>query len=376
MLKRYSVKNYNFLLLLLVIAQTVYGIVAIGSAREAYQTKQIEGLIIGLVGLVILSLIDYSLILNFYWVLYGGNILLLTAVIFLGSEGKGAQRWLEIGSFRFQPSELAKILLILFFAQFIMKHREKLNTFKVLLQLFGMMLIPLVLVFKQPDLSTTIMILIIFCALLFIGGLSIKLITAVLVVFVPVAAILLMIVIQPDQKLIKDYQQTRILAWLQPDKYSNTEGYQQQNSMTAIGSGRLTGKGYKNNEVASVKNGNFISEPQTDFIFAMIGEDLGFAGCVAVIFLQGCIVFQILGICRRAKDLAGRLICAGVAANIGFQSFMNIAVTTGLMPNTGIPLPFISYGSTSMVSLCLGVGLVLNVGLQPLDPRDMRNGEW
>ncbi|MBQ3786430.1 MAG: FtsW/RodA/SpoVE family cell cycle protein, partial [Lachnospiraceae bacterium] len=93
-------------------------------------------------------------------------------------------------------------------------------------------------------------------------------------------------------------------------------------------------------------------------------------------FLQGCIVFQILGICRRAKDLAGRLICAGVAANIGFQSFMNIAVTTGLMPNTGIPLPFISYGSTSMVSLCLGVGLVLNVGLQPLDPRDMRNGEW
>ena len=177
-----------------------------------------------------------------------------------------------------------------------------------------------------------------------------------------------------NQEIIKDYQQPRILAWLQPDKDSNTEGYQQQNSITAIGSGRLTGKGYRNNEVGSVKNGNFISEPQTDFIFAIIGEELGFTGCLGALLLQFLIVLQIIGMGRRAKDTGGMLICAGVAANIGIQSFMNIAVTTGLMPNTGIPLPFISYGSTSLVSLFIGLGIVLNVGLQPLDPRDLTRG--
>jgi rod shape determining protein RodA len=312
------------------------------------------------------------MILSLGWGIYVINILLLLSVIFFGDDSKGAQRWIELAGVRFQPSELAKILLILFYAQYIMKHREKLNTFKMLMQMILLALPPLLLVFKQPDLSTTIMIFVIFCVLLFIGGLSGRIIFGVLAVVVPVAVIMLLLVIQPDQQIIKDYQQTRILAWLQPDKYSNTEGYQQQNSIMAIGSGGLTGKGYRNNEVGSVKNGNFISEPQTDFIFAIIGEELGFVGCALALLLQFLIVVQVISIGRKAKDIGGSLICAGLAANIGIQSFMNIAVTTGLMPNTGIPLPFISYGSTSLVSLFIGLGIVLNVGLQPLDPRDIR----
>ncbi len=372
MLKRYSIKNFNFILVLFAVALSIYGVVIIGSAKASVQNKQIAGLVLGVVAMLVISLIDYSFVLKFYWILYFINIFLLLAVLFFGDDSKGAQRWINIFGVRFQPSELAKIILILFYAQYIMKHREKLNSFRVIIKSVLLMVPPLILVLKQPDLSTTILIFVIFCVLLFIGGISNKIIFGVLAVVVPITVILLVTVIQPDQKLIKDYQQTRILAWLQPDKYSNTEGYQQQNSIIAIGSGQLTGKGYKNNEVGSVKNGNFISEPQTDFIFAIVGEELGFAGCMAVIFLEACIVVQIIMTGRRARDPAGMMICAGVAANVGFQSFMNIAVTTGLMPNTGIPLPFVSFGSTSLVSLFIGLGLVLNVGLQPLDPRDLR----
>ena len=169
---------------------------------------------------------------------------------------------------------------------------------------------------------------------------------------------------QPNQQIIKGYQQTRILAWLNPEKYSNQEAYQQQNSITAIGSGQLTGKGYMNNEVASVKNANFISEPQTDFIFAIVGEELGFVGSMAIVILSLGIILRVVQIGFRADDLSGTLVCAGVAAHIGFQTFINIAVTTGLMPNTGIPLPFISYGMTSLICLFMEIGVVLNIGLQ------------
>ena len=149
-----------------------------------------------------------------------------------------------------------------------------------------------------------------------------------------------------------------------PDNASD-EAYQQKNSVMAIGSGQLTGKGLDNNTTTSVKNGNFISEPQTDFIFAVVGEEMGFLGSALIIILLLLITIECIIIAKRAKDLSGRLLCCGVAALIGFQSFVNICVVTGLMPNTGIPLPFVSYGLTSLVSSFIGIGLVLNVGLQP-----------
>ena len=133
----------------------------------------------------------------------------------------------------------------------------------------------------------------------------------------------------------------------------------------AIGSGRLWGKGLNNNDIASVKNGNFISEPQTDFIFAVAGEELGFVGAALIVILLFLIVIECILIARKAKDLSGRLIACGMASLIGFQGFVNICVVTGLMPNTGLPLPFVSYGLTSLTTLYIGIGLVLNVGLQP-----------
>ncbi|MDD3205045.1 MAG: FtsW/RodA/SpoVE family cell cycle protein [Lachnospiraceae bacterium] len=364
MLKRYKLKDYDFGLVIMLIAISVIGVLAVGSARASVQDRQIIGLILGVFLMIVISLFDYSFFLNFYWVFYVLNIVLLLSVSLFGKEVGGAQRWVNLLGIQFQPSETAKIILILFYAQFIMKHRSTLNTFKTLATLVLLLCPPLLLIYKQPDLSTSIMVGIIFCILVFIGGLSYKIIFGILAVIVPAFVIFLSLVLQPNQDLIKDYQQTRILAWLQPAKYANAEGYQQTNAITAIGSGQLFGKGLNNNIIGSVKNGNFISEPQTDFIFAIIGEELGFIGSCIVIILLLLIALKCVMIAKKAKDLSGTLICIGMAALIGFQSFMNISVATGLLPNTGIPLPFVSYGLTSLVSLFVGMGFVLNVRLQ------------
>ena len=244
-----------------------------------------------------------------------------------------------------------------------MKNKEKLNTVSRILAGLGLFLFPWILIYKEPDLSTSMVFILIFLTMLFIGGLSLRIIFGTLAVGVPVIVLGLMLVLQPNQEIIKDYQQARILAWLQPENYSNDEGYQQQNSIVAIGSGQLTGKGYKNNEVGSVKNGNFISEPQTDFIFAIVGEELGFLGCMAILILILIIIVEVLRIGWSAPDISGTLVCAGVAAHLGFQTFFNVAVTTAVLPNTGIPLPFVSYGMTSLISIFMELGVVLNVGL-------------
>lgn len=365
MLRQYHIKNYDFKLILLVVALTIVGIVTIGSANSEFQDNQIMGLIMGFFAMVVVSLIDYSFILRFYWVIYALNLVLLILVrTGLGETTNNSQRWVNLFGIRFQPSELTKIMLILFFAQFIMLHKEHISKLKYILLAGILLLIPLYLVLKQPDLSTSIMIAIVFCVLLFVGGLDRRIVITVLSILIPAVIIFLLLVVQEDQTLIQDYQRLRIMAWLYPDEYSTSTAYQQLNSIMAIGSGMLFGKGYKNNEITSVKNGNFISEPQTDFIFAIVGEEFGFIGTCAVIILILLIVLECIHIARRAKDMAGTLIASGVAALIGFQSFLNISVATGVMPNTGIPLPFVSYGLSSLLSLYIGVGLLLNVRLQ------------
>ncbi len=364
MFRQYKLKDYDFKLIIYVIALSSIGVLAVGSAKSDLMDRQLLGMCAGIVIMIVLSFIDYSLILYFYWFLYVGNILLLLSVLLFGVNVGGAQRWVNMLGIQFQPSEMAKILLILFYAQFIMKYREKLNTVRFLgvsLLLIG---VPLLLVYKQPDLSTTIMIVVIFSTMFFVGGLSFKIVAGVLSVTVPSMVILLVLILQPEQDIIHGYQAQRILAWLQPEKYADSTAYQQLNSITAIGSGQLWGKGLNNNVIASVKNGNFISEPQTDFIYAVIGEELGFVGAFAVILLVVLIAVECLLIARNSKDLAGSIIACGVAALVGFQSFLNMSVATGLLPNTGIPFPFVSYGLTSMVSLYIAMGIVLNVRLQ------------
>lgn len=363
--KPYQLKDYKFSLVITVLALTIVGIMVIGSAKESVQGKQIVGLCIGIVAMVIISLLDYSWVLNFYWIIYIFNLALLVCTKIFGTEVNGAQRWIDLKVTTFQPSELTKILMILFFAKYLMDHEDSINTPKTILTSIGLMIPTLLLVVTQPDLSTTISLAVVFCIIMYISGLSYKFIGTILAILIPCAVIFISIAVQPDQPFLKDYQQRRILAWLEPEKYASDEAYQQLNSIMAIGSGQLTGKGLNNNTTTSVKNGNYILEPQTDFIFAIVGEELGFVGCCLVIGLLLLIVVQIILIGMKAQDLAGRLICCGIAAQIGIQSFINISVATGIFPNTGIPLPFVSYGLTSLVSMYMGIGFVLNVGLQP-----------
>ena len=372
MFKKYRLRDFDFRLVILVLLASGISVMAVGSANESYVKTQIIGIVVGFVAMLIIALFDYAWVLKFYWVMYVGilGLLVLTAYSPLGDTSGGAQRWIDFGGIRFQPSELAKIVLILFFAQFIMRNRKTLNkltTLMVCCVLFG---IPAYLILDQPDLSTTLVIVTIFCTLLFVGGLSWRYILTVAGIAIPVLCVFVFLAIQPEANLLEDHQKERILAFIAPEEYADSTAYQQNNSVIAIASGRLLGKGYKNNEVTSVKNGRYILEPHTDFIFAVIGEELGFRGSVFLIAVLFSIVLECLYVAYKAKDTAGRLIASGVAAWIGFQTFFNLGVTTFILPNTGLPLPFISYGLTSIMCLYMAIGFVLNVKLQ-----QRKNGE-
>ena len=363
--KPYHLKDYKFNLIISVVALTILGILVIGSAQKSVQYKQIIGLVLGLIVMVIVSLIDYVWVLNLYWMIYAINIVMLVITLIFGTEVNGAKRWINLYFTNFQPSELTKILMVLFFAKFLMNHEEDLNSFRTIITAVLLFAPTALLIVMQPDLSTTISVVLVFCVMMYIAGLSYKFIGTMLAILIPTAVIFISIAVQPNQPFLKDYQQERILAWLEPEKYASDQAFQQNNSMMAIGSGQLTGKGLNNNTTTSVKNGNYIPEPQTDFIFAIVGEELGFVGCCIVIGLLLLIVIQCILIGIKAQDMAGRIICCGIAAQIAVQSFVNISVATGIFPNTGIPLPFVSYGLTSLVSMFMGIGFVLNVGLQP-----------
>ena len=366
MLSQYKLRFYNFRLVFMLLAICGIGVHLVSSAMSSLRTKQILGVVLGLFIMLVLSLIDYSWILNFQWVMYFANILLLLGVYAFGNSANGAARWITIGSLRFQPTELSKIIIIMFFAKFFMDHQDNLNSFRTIVEAVFLLGVPLLLIYIQPDMKNTITIVLLFVILFYIAGLSYRIIFGSVLIMVPMLIIFLSIVIQPDQTLIKDYQRDRIMSFLYPenDEYSdNIE--QQKNSQTAIASGELLGRKLGGETtVSSVNQGNFVAENQTDFIFAVAGEEYGFIGCSVIIALLFSISIECVLTSLRAKDLAGKVICCGIGSIIALQGFLNICVATGIAPNTGTPLPFVSYGLTSIVSLFIGMGLVINVGLQ------------
>ena len=376
MLKLYRLKDYDFKLIVFVVALSIIGVFAVSSANESYHNRQIMGVVIGVFLMLVISFVDYNGILKFYWFIYALNIILLIMVRIQGARSHGATRWLNIAGIQFQPSETAKIMLILFFAAFFMKHKEDikdLRFFIISLVLFAPIFY---LVYSQPDMSTSVVIILLFAIIFFEAGISWKTILGVVALAIPTMIILLMMVLQSDQTIIEEYQQTRILAFLNPEDYSTSGAYQQHNSVMAIGSGQLMGKGYDSQEINSVKNGNFISEPQTDFIFAVIGEEFGFIGTCTVILLLIFISIECIIIAKRSRDLAGLIIAAGMGSLVAIQGFLNIGVATQVFPNTGLPLPFVSYGLTSLLSLYIGIGFVLNIRLQSsMNTQYSRQGE-
>ncbi len=367
MLFEYNFRRYNFRIILYMLALSGLGVLAIWSATNqdvSKVSKQIMGIGVGLALAVGLSLIDYSRLLSTSIVIYIGCLMMLAAVLFMGIQRNNATRWLVLPVIgQIQPAEFVKIGLILFFSWYFQKYQGKINQVSVLGPALILFAVPAVMILEQPNLSTTLVTTVIIASIVFGTGISYKWILGVLAVMVPVGVAFIYLLQYEMIPFLRGYQATRILAWINPQKYAEAY-WQQENSIMAIGSGQLWGKGLNNTQIASVKNGNFLSEEQTDFIFAIIGEEMGFAGALVVIVLFLLLIYECLMMAYRAKDLAGRLICIGMGTLIAFQSFANIAVATAIFPNTGLPLPFVSYGVSSLLSIYLGMGVVLNVGLQ------------
>lgn len=370
MFSDYNFKNYNYRLVLYMAALSVIGILVVASASgqdSSTVSKQVIGILVGFALVIGLSLIDYHRFIRLYAFIYALCIGLLGAVLIFGHKAGGATRWIKLpGIGRIQPSEFVKVGLIVFFAWFWNKYQERLNSPFMIGIAAILAAVPIGLIFAEPNLSTSLVVIVIILCMLYAAGISYRWIGGVLAVAIPVGILFIYLLTKGMIPFIHDYQARRILAWIYPhaEKYAENM-YQQRNSILAISSGQLQGKGLFNTTIASVKDGNWLGTTgETDFIFAIIGEELGFIGSVAVVLLFGLIVFECLRMAAKSKDMAGRLICTGMAAFIGFQAFANIAVATQIFPNTGLPLPFISSGVSSLISIFLGMGLVLNVGLQ------------
>ncbi len=370
MFSKYSLKAHNLALILLILILNVIGILILNSASNMDSTivsKQMMGSLVGFVICLIVSFIDYNKILKISAYIYIGVLVLLLLVLLLGAVHKGAGRWIVLPVVgQIQPAEFAKVGLIVFFASFFERNKQRLSDLKTLVLMAALIGVPMLLVFAEPNLSTTVIIAVIFAVMLCASGLSVKLIA----LFSGSIGFLLWLIIflfKTDNyhliPFIKEYQKNRILGLLYPDQYSDTF-FQQNNSIMAIGSGGFFGKGLNNTDISSVKAGNFLIEEDTDFIFAIIGEELGFRGCLGILFLYFAVILVILWIGARAKNLSGTALCIGVAVWIGFQTFTNIAVATAIFPNTGVTLPFISRGASSLLALYIAIGLVLNVGYQ------------
>lgn len=369
--QKYKFRHFNFKLLLYIIFLSVMGILIIRSAtlstgEESTYTKQIMGVVIGMAAMLIVSLIDYRWIAKMYLVVYLGicGLLALTRFTPLGTAaGTGAKRWIDIGPVRIQPSEFAKVAIVIVLARFFQIYEERINALGVVVLSIMLVGIPLLLVMAQPDLSTSLVIMFIFIVMIFAAKISYRWILSVLAVVTPFAAAFIFLVEKDMVPFLEKYQRNRILSFLHPQDYPDL-AMQQTTSVMAIGSGGLYGKGLFNESLDSVKNGNYLMEEDTDFIFAVAGEELGFAGCCLIIAILFLVVVECLVTASRAQDAAGRLIATGIAAQIAFQSFVNIGVATFILPNTGLPLPFISAGLSSLLSVFVGAGMIFNIGMQ------------
>jgi rod shape determining protein RodA len=355
------VKYFDIFLFALVILISLFGIIMISSATSNFANRnnfiitQFLSLIIGLFLMFITIYIDYNDIGRAYKIIYVFSLLLLVGVFFLGTgqDQWGAQRWIRIGGIGIQPSEIVKIGFILAFAKYLELIKDNINKLSYLLSVMIFVGLPTVLVMRQPDLGTALAFVFISLVMLFICGISYKYVLGglfSLVILIPIAW----------HHLLKPYQQNRLLVFLNPDTDPLGSGFHVLQSKLSIGSGSLFGRGLFNGTYTR----GFLPEKHTDFIFSVIGEELGFVGSIAVLILLLVIVYRCFTLAKTAKDNLGSFICVGVASMLLFQIFQNIGMTVGVMPVTGIPLPFVSYGGSSLITNFIAIGLVLNVRMR------------
>ncbi|MPW26596.1 rod shape-determining protein RodA [Alkalibaculum sp. M08DMB] len=358
------IKKIDFTLLFVVLTLFTIGLVAIRTATNIdnfvagdssdYMIKQMLAFAIGTVGMIILMSIDYQM-LGQYWIhIYVLCLLLLMTVWIpgLGVANKNALRWINLGFVELQPSEIVKIGFIVVFAKLLDKRKEKLNKITDILILIAFIVPFLILIAAQPDLGQSLIFIVISAGMIFTAGLSMKYIYGAIVgvaVGVPLLWNFYML----------DYQKHRIITYLNPTLDPLGEGYHTIQSITTIGSGGVLGKGFSAEN--TMTNLNYLPAQWTDFIFSVIAETTGFVGASIVVIILGLFLFRLIKDAREAKDEYGTLIIVGVFFMFLFQIFENIGMTMGIMPITGITLPFLSYGGSSLMTNLMAVGLVLNV---------------
>ena len=371
MFRSYNYKRYDFISIILLLLLITISYFVIGSATrinsiegtDYYSQKQLFGFLIGFVLMIILSFFDYHLLGKLVIPIYLVNIGLLFAVLVpsIGKEVNGAVRWIEISRMTIQPSEFTKFFMIIVLAKYFDKFKKHINSVFVWLGAAILIIIPMALIREQPDLSTALVLLFLLGIMLFAAGIKYRYIFILLGIAIIMMFGVLWYIQQPDQILLSDNQLGRIMAMIDPEEYELSIALQTQNSVQGIGSGQLFGKGIYNGKLNQY---NYLPESQTDFIFSIIGEEFGFIGCSVVLLLLLALMLRVLYIAKDSKDLMGQLLCAGFVAVVGFQTFINVGVTTNIVPNTGLPLPFISYGLSALWSNMLMLGLILNLSIQ------------
>lgn len=365
-LREYNYKKYDLGILIIAIllgAIGAYMLKVMPGLAERLYLKQLTGVAFGVALAIFVSLFDYHFVAKFYILLYLFNLGLLVLVKFTkyGIDKYGATRWLGIEDvFSFQPSELTKVIMIIVLAKYfdLLKHRlDKLYT---LIGAAVVMAIPTFLVLIQTDLSTSIVLVICFAVMVFVSGYSWKILLPIIAVGAPLVVALFWYVQQPGQLILTDNQQNRVLSILHPEEFPDLI-YQQTNAVNAMGSGGLMGKLFTGD--TSMRGTTYVPVKESDFIFTGIGEELGFIGSATVIFLITILVLRILFIAKNASDTMGKMMAVGAATIFMVQSFINIGVVSMILPNTGIPLPFVSNGLSSVVGSYAMLGIVLNISI-------------
>lgn len=355
-------RNFDFVLFFAVMALNIISLVMITSATSdialidnAYSYAQRQGvfLLINLFLMIFFLKFDYEQLERFSLLFYFVSIIMLLAVMFVGHSALGAQRWIQIGPVSIQPSEFSKLIMIIVLAKVLNDRKEDFTSIWEALPVFAYLFLPFLLVLKQPDLGTSLVFIAIALSMLYIAGIPSKLYG-----MLAGGAVMLAPAIW---HLLKDYQKMRIMVFLDPEKDPYGAGYHIIQSKIAIGSGLLMGKGLFSGTQSQL---NFLPENHTDFIFAVIGEELGFLGTMAVLFLYGIIIYRGIRIAMEAKNDFGALLATGIVAMLTFHILVNIGMTIGIMPVTGIPLPFMSYGVSALTTNMMCVSILLNINMR------------
>lgn len=359
MLNRRLLKNLDFVVITVTILLIMTSLIIIGSAthinnpsEDRYWYVQRQGMfaIANIIIIFLMLHMDYKTLSKYANLFYWTNLAMLLAVMFVGTSALGAQRWIQIGPISLQPSEFSKLIMIICLASMLEKRIGQLNTFREILPVFIYVGVPFLLVLKQPDLGTSLVFLAILFGMIFIAGISLR---HLMIIFGSGAAVLPIF-----WHFLKDYQKQRLTVFIDPNVDPLGSGYHIIQSKIAIGSGMLFGKGLFGGTQSQL---NFLPENHTDFIFAVIGEELGFIGSAIILLLYLILLYRGVKIAASAKDNFGTLLATGITSMLTFHVLVNVGMTAGIMPVTGIPLPLMSYGVSALTTNLVSIGILLNI---------------